>query len=383
MVNFKDILGPSCFDPAKMLQLYVDSLFSADGGKLMDAKISIRGPYKHRKLFRLEFWTDGRREVRSYKTEGMARAVKYAMMKKLNSLSLNQCVKEWEEHLMLSVKPVTIRHYLKQLKPYVSVLGEKSIHEVTAEAIETVYAERCRSVSVASHRTDLKCLRMLYRWLIDKGYVAENTAAKVKPIGRINRGKKQLHVSEAKRYIDHLLDNITQDYALALSINFLCGLRAGEVVALNVRDVDFESNELYIEQGKTLNAQRRVKIPTVLQPILSVYVAGKAPTDKVFPKSYGWLWWHNKRILKELGLPQVCPHSFRGLHASLSRSAGSTPDVVAACLGHSSYSITSGHYTAPGIDSRQQQDNVVETFVGVDRMSNSESEFNSDGNTTD
>lgn len=43
-------------------------------------------------------------------------------------------------------------------------------------------------------------------------------------------------------------------------------------------------------------------------------------------------------------VPPVCPHSLRGLHASLALQAGATGEMVAQGLGHGSFQVTARHY---------------------------------------
>lgn len=45
-----------------------------------------------------------------------------------------------------------------------------------------------------------------------------------------------------------------------------------------------------------------------------------------------------------MGVPQVCPHSLRGLNATLALEAGATSHHVAAALGHASFATTARHY---------------------------------------
>src|SRR5262249_23133481 len=43
---------------------------------------------------------------------------------------------------------------------------------------------------------------------------------------------------------------------------------------------------------------------------------------------------------------RICPHSLRGLHATLAIEEGATGDVVARALGHTNFSITAKHYAS-------------------------------------
>ncbi len=42
----------------------------------------------------------------------------------------------------------------------------------------------------------------------------------------------------------------------------------------------------------------------------------------------------------------MCPHSLRGLHATLALEGGATADAVARALGHGSFSMTARHYAS-------------------------------------
>jgi integrase len=51
-----------------------------------------------------------------------------------------------------------------------------------------------------------------------------------------------------------------------------------------------------------------------------------------------------RKLVEEAGVPVVCSHSLRGLHATLATAAGATSHVVASALGHSSPAVTHAHY---------------------------------------
>lgn len=49
-----------------------------------------------------------------------------------------------------------------------------------------------------------------------------------------------------------------------------------------------------------------------------------------------------KLLCQQLGLPRVCPHSLRGLNATLALDVGATAQHVA--VGHASFATTARHY---------------------------------------
>ena len=55
-------------------------------------------------------------------------------------------------------------------------------------------------------------------------------------------------------------------------------------------------------------------------------------------------------LCDRLGIPRVCPHALRGLHATLAVKTGVSVRAVADALGHGSVEITKRHYITPGAD---------------------------------
>ncbi len=133
----------------------------------------------------------------------------------------------------------------------------------------------------------------------------------------------------------------------------LLGLRSSEVLLREVRDLDDEGKVLWIPSGKTKNARRRLEVPDVLRPFLLRLVEGKTPERMIFegrkktPHKIPWLWKQVSIYCKQANLLRVCPHSLRGLHASLAMAAGCTSNAVASALGHGSFAITAKHYVDP------------------------------------
>jgi hypothetical protein len=55
------------------------------------------------------------------------------------------------------------------------------------------------------------------------------------------------------------------------------------------------------------------------------------------------------------GVPEVVPHSMRGLHSTIAVERGATGKLVASAIGHTSFErITVPHYLAPGTAERAQ-----------------------------
>lgn len=167
-------------------------------------------------------------------------------------------------------------------------------------------------------------------------------------------GKPQLRIDEARRFTEVALERAQSGdrMALAALLALMLGARANEVLQRRVRDVDDGASVLWIPFGKTKNAKRRLTVPLVVRPLLAKLTEGQPGDAPLFPSPRNpsrpytdtRLWNEVQTLCNAAGVPCVCTHSLRGLHATLSVSAGMSGEHVAASLGHASFAITAKHY---------------------------------------
>lgn len=210
-----------------------------------------------------------------------------------------------------------------------------------------------RTVTAATHRAQLRCARAFYAWCIERGYLADNPFSRVKGTGRVNSGKVQLRLDEVRKLVEVLTSESEagDQGAAALLLQLVLGLRSSEILSRQVRDVDDGGRVLWIPDGKTKNARRRLSVPEELQPMVRKLLAGRTAEDLLFgdedrtrPYTSPVLWKRLRRLCQKAGVREVCPHSLRGLHSTLAIEAGSTSGAVIAQLGHSSFRTTERHY---------------------------------------
>ena len=210
--------------------------------------------------------------------------------------------------------------------------------------------------SVATCRLYLFRVRRFWQWLLSV-HTATNPWNGLVVVGKVNRGKPQLRVDEARKLCEQSMRRYGEGNSLAAAFPVLLslGLRAGEILSRQVRDVDDDGGLLWISSGKTANARRTLDVPPQLRPLLRELVANKSPEAPLLGYSRkGKAWTRSQlhallvRLCGQAGVPTVCPHSLRGLWASLSVRSGVATAAVAAAMGHSSFAVTAKHYAAPG-----------------------------------
>ncbi len=193
-----------------------------------------------------------------------------------------------------------------------------------------------KPLSPDTHRNYLAEAKTFLAWCVQRKHLRANPLKEVQGVGRRSHGKAQLTADEARRWLDTASQLFaTEPGALAAALLLLCGLRCSEVTERTIRDLDEGGTVLRIPRGKTRAAIRAVAIPDFIRPYLIALGHGRPRTELLFGQH--WRDWPRhwvKRICVAAGLPEVCAHSMRGLHATLSVSAGMSPHVVAASLGH-------------------------------------------------
>ena len=263
---------------------------------------------------------------------------------------------------------------------------DQDIAKMTAKRAAALYEELVteptrktgQPPTAATHRFYLKLAQSLFRWAVGKGYLRENPFAQIQPVGRPNRGKKQLRFEEAERFITTGFQRFEehQDWmALAAVTSLLLGLRASETLHLRVRDLDCGGTKLWVAasdsyRGKTVNARRDPEVPKVLQSRLLKLASGRGADEYLFgiarsgkPRCRQLLNTAVRQICTQAGVPQVCPHSLRGLWATAGVRSGAVSHAVAATLGHGSFEVTAKHYVQPGALEDSRTTRLVELLA--------------------
>lgn len=306
-----------------------------------------------------------------------------------NTRALGRLLDEYTEDKVQRGRCTSLsaRRQREHLRKWLSDYLDKDIDKLTPKRAAALY-ERLVSTptdktglppSVATQRYYLQLAQMLFRWAIRKGYLRESPFTNVQPVGRPNRGKKQLRFDEAERFISvafRMFDERGDAMALATVTALLLGCRAGEVRHLRVRDLDCSGAKLWVAagdsdyRGKTQNAARDPDVPEVLRPRLLRLASGRPPDAPLFALSRtGRAGSHQafycavQRVCRVAGVPIVCPHSLRGLWATAGVRSGALSHAVAAALGHGSFAVTAKHYVRPGALDEVRTERLVQMLA--------------------
>jgi integrase len=324
---------------------------------------SVYGPYKNGDKWRLVLRSkDGRRKSKIVDHFDEALRLKDTLSASLadeRKTPIGAAVDAFlAEKQKQGLKPGSVRVWADRLARLPPDLDLGALGPAQAQAL---YDQWVQEVAVATHRARLRFVRSFFAWAIERGYVATSPFAKVKPVGKPRRGKPQPRIDEARTLYAELFRLAWAGEAPAgcLLVQILHGARSSEVWGLRVRDVDAEATRLHLaaDGGKTENATRTLEIDVpALRGLLLHLRRDRPPGDYLFARSCAasstnsLLYRYLQRLCDRLGIPRVCPHSLRGLHATVAVQSGLTARAVAGVLGHKSDEITRRHYIAPGAE---------------------------------
>lgn len=265
-------------------------------------------------------------------------------------------IEAYEVHLReRELRPRTVKVVVSRLRKFLPRF--ESLENVTSGLIgKRVQERRTEGMAVDSVVAELSSVRVFVKWCIEKSWLPKLDLSGVKVVGRRKRGKPQLRIDEARRYLDVALRWDSRGLASAMPL--LMGLRASEILRRQVRDLDDGGKLLWIERAKTERGNRRVEVPEVIRARLLEQVDGRGAEGPIFPNRegrcfiprdlLGWV----QEVCEKAGVPRVCTHALRGSFATFAEQAGVASHVVAATLGHTSPTVTGSHYTLP--EAREQ-----------------------------
>lgn len=216
-------------------------------------------------------------------------------------------------------------------------------------------------------RNNYFLLKAILDLAVTDGAIKSNPAAGLATDRRraLPRSRKQEQLILTAAGVHELARRIGLQYHDLILTAAYTGLRAGELTALRVSDVDFLRKRIHVRrsitfvegqghvEGPTKSRQDRiVPLPAFLTELLAQRCQGKTPDDFLFTDAAGNHLKHNtfyrsyfKPAVKAPELnPNLRFHDLRHTAASLLIASGAHPKAVCDWLGHSTITITMDRY---------------------------------------
>ena len=316
--------------------------------------IAVWGPYQESPTkFRLKLVESGHARSLCFRSAVEAEACKARILldaeQPLHRRGIGEALTDYRDDLLAAraVKAATAEHIHAQLARFlplelpVAALSAERAERLYRSLAETPSARTRRPLSATTHQFVLTLAKGFYKWAVQRGYLAHSPFAAVSPVGKKRAGKSQLRIDEARRFeaAARAMAEAGDRGALGVLLMLHLGMRQGEVGARTSRDLDDEGRVLWVSSGKTRHARRRLRIPESLRPLLLGAARDRNADALLFysgdrPPHRRYFWQKVRAVCQRASVPEVCPHSLRGLHATLALEAGATSELVARALGH-------------------------------------------------
>ena len=239
----------------------------------------------------------------------------------------------------------TIQYYRTTIEKLLDTVTTK-IRKITTEEIRHYLVEYqqindCSKVTVDNVRRNISSF---FSWLEEEDYLLKS------PMRRIHKIKTKQQIKEtiSDEAIEQLRDNCNcQRDLVIIDLLYSTGIRVGELVNLNISDIDFESRECVVfgkgdkERRVYFDAKAKIHLQAYLNSRKddnpALFVTLDAPFDRL---KISGVEIRIRRLGRVLGLDKIHPHKFRRTMATRAIDKGMPIEQVQKLLGHSQIDTT-------------------------------------------
>ncbi len=233
---------------------------------------------------------------------------------------------------------VTMEHMIKKVT--------LPIRKITTEDMRAYLSEyqkinNCSKVTIDNIRRNVSSF---FSWLEEENYILKS------PMRRIHKIKTNQQVKEviSDEEIEKLRDNCscTRDLAM-IDLLYSTGMRVGELVNLNITDVDFENRECVVfgkggkERKVYFDAKAKLHLQNYIQSRVdsnpALFVTLDAPFDRI---KISGVEIRIRELGRSINISRIHPHKFRRSMATRAIDKGMPIEQVQKILGHSQIDTT-------------------------------------------
>ena len=303
------------------------------------------------------------------------------------TIKFEDFARQWfKEYAEIKLKQRTVEGYHQMEKRIYKAIGHIRLDKLTTRHIQKFILELCdaeredgrnRNGGRLSTKT-IKLYKSMISTICDyavKMQMISTNPCKNVTIPKVVTPEKDYYSIEEAQHLMELFNQESEEnykYVCFFILAIYTGFRLGELLGLEWKDVNFETNVitvnrtclyskakggLYTETPKTKQSMRSLKVPQGVIDMLKRWydlqdkqrkkVGSKwIETDRIFTKWNGLTLdrtapgYYYKRFCERTGIRYVSTHSMRHLNASLLINAGIDVKTVQSCLGHSTATTT-------------------------------------------
>ncbi len=273
------------------------------------------------------------------------------------SCSWREAAERYQVHVLAHHAESTRKVVLGILDDFGVFFGaDRAVADLSIEILDQYQLRRrrgTRKCEVSEAQTNKLCRHLLafVRWAIDRRLLLHDPTIGFRYLRQVKRRMETKTAGEIERLLGVLRARGDRDVEDWLWVGGNCGARYSEVMAVRVRDVDFEKRRLRLANyGRHLNKDREdreVPMNDVMAAVLGrrVMPVAKDPDALLFvgARRHWAMWKALKAAAFDAGIGYCTFQVIRRSFATMA-TAWYTPWQLQQLLGHSDIAVTMAHY---------------------------------------
>lgn len=233
---------------------------------------------------------------------------------------------------------VTVEHFINDMQHSVRKINTEQIRDYL---VRYQKINNCSKVTIDNIRRNLSSF---FSWLEEEDYILKSPMRRIHKIRTKTVVKETISDEDIEKLRDHCSE--LRDVAM-IDLLYSTGIRVGELVNLDIKDVNFEQRECVVF-GKG-DKERRVYFDAKAKIHLKRYLASRTDNNPALFVTLGAP--HNRlkisgveirirELGRSLGMSRIHPHKFRRTMATRAIDKGMPIEQVQKILGHSQIDTT-------------------------------------------
>ena len=340
--------------------------------------------------FRYRDWQNNSRHTtkRGFKTKKEALNYEHEFKSRSANrvdVTISALIKNYLEDKKLHVKESSYisaeQAMINHVEPY---LGKLKLHDLTPMILrkwqnEIIKLNLKPATTIKIHR---HC-SSLFNFAVKFYGLTQNP---LRLIGSIGKKETSMNFWEFEEFNKFIKSVYNSKYRVIFSLLFFSGMRVGELLALNIGDLDFKNNKITINKNKmfpsgkitttkTAYSNRTIEMPTLIMQTLKDYIKSfKVVPNPIFQITPSAILQAIIRYARRAGVKRIRIHDLRHSHASFLIHKGVPITAISKRLGHKSPKLTLEVYSHMYRESGEQifnilQEAAIDTQVFVSKKS--------------
>lgn len=297
-------------------------------------------------------------------------------------------INNWFNAQKINLKPSSIIKYQNLIENHIlPELGHRKLRELNSDALYAFLdtQQKCGNKKTGGMLSTSSLQTMLYILNATIKYAASQNMISYFSIRLTGTGKETTPIQILEQHeedaLDHYLSSNICRRNLGIMLSLYCGLRIGEVCALQWTDIDTNKGILYVRRtvqritnqgGKTKtklfvgspkskSSIRAIPVPNFLVPIIytlaqedppNVYILTGLVNKPLEPRTFQYYF---NQVLDVTGIKKTKYHTLRHTFATNCVALGFDIKSLSEILGHSNVSITLNKYVHPTMQQKRLQ----------------------------